>query len=814
MKQNASDRDPAFPVMAMDILSNVLSRADNPGDLGTYLTEEVRDLTGARCVLLIQCLSTTTMIAHRVVSVNPLRRREWAESPAGNRLYEVVHRMPAAQLWRGEEPPEVAGLLRQEGFELSMVFPLNAGGLRVGAMLVLGLPDEEHITSVLSLLNNLSAIVALVLRNTILYEKQEQLIQERTAELRDNNEKLAMELAERMRAEEALRESEEKYRTIFQNSPLGIFRSSFEGRFLDVNPATAKILGYDSPEAVIREIYNIAEQIYVHTGDRQRIVSEQLGSSDITSQYVNRFRRKDGIEFIANLYLKTIHDAEGRPIYLQGIVEDITERKRTERDIALMNFALNNVHEAAFLIDENAHFNYVNEYVCRALGYSRDELLGLGVPDVDPDFPAELWPSHWEDLKTRGSLTFEGRHRAKDGSIFPVEVNANYFEYDGKGYNLALVRDITGRMRAEEERLANLRFLESMDRINRAIQGTNDLEQMMSDVLETVLSIFDCDRAFLLYPCDPEAESWTSPMERTTPEYPGVLALGLEMPMDPDVAETLRLLLASDGPVQFGPGTPYPLPEEVSERFGFKCFMSMALHPKVGKLWQFGMHQCSYPRIWTPDEERLFLEIGRRLADALTSLTSHRDLRESEARYRRIVDTASEGIWVVGPDIRTISVNARMAEMLGYPSEEIIGRPFTDFMFEEDLPDHLKKIENRRQGMSENYERRFRRKDGETLWTQASATPILDNEHRFIGSFAMFTDITDRKRAEETLNRLNEELEQRVKQRTVELEEKNKELNRMNKLFIGRELRMIELKKRIRELEIKFGERGDQGDRQ
>ncbi|MGA2403161.1 MAG: PAS domain S-box protein, partial [Syntrophobacteraceae bacterium] len=382
-------------------------------------------------------------------------------------------------------------------------------------------------------------------------------------------------ITERKRAEEALRESEEKYRTIFQNSPLGIFRSSFEGRFLDVNPATAKILGYDSPEAVIREIYNIAEQIYVHTGDRQRIVSEQLGSADITTHFVNRFRRKDGSEFIANLYLKTIHDAEGRPIYLQGIVEDITERKRAERDIALMNFALNNVHEAAFLIDENAHFNYVNEYVCHALGYSRDELLGLGMPDVDPDFPAEDWPGHWYDLKTRGSLIFEGRHRAKDGSIFPVEVNANYFEYDGKGYNLALVRDITGRMRAEEERLANLRFLESMDRINRAIQGTNDLEQMMSDVLDTVLSIFDCDRAFLLYPCDPEAESWTSPMERTTPEYPGVLALGLEMPMDPDVAETLRLLLASDGPVQFGPGTPYPLPEEVSERFGFKCFMSI-----------------------------------------------------------------------------------------------------------------------------------------------------------------------------------------------------------------------------------------------
>ena len=57
---------------------------------------------------------------------------------------------------------------------------------------------------------------------------------------------------------------------------------------------------------------------------------------------------------------------------------------------------------------------------------------------------------------------------------------------------------------------------------------------MMSDVLDVVLSIFDCDRAFLLYPCDPEAAAWQVPMERTRPEYPGALALGLDMPMDPD----------------------------------------------------------------------------------------------------------------------------------------------------------------------------------------------------------------------------------------------------------------------------------------
>jgi len=204
MKRHADDKDPAFAVMAMDIVSKVLGCAENPGDLGTYLTEEVRELTGARCVLLIECLDTGTVAEHRVVSVNPLRRREWAEATDAKRLYEVVHCMPAARLWRGEEPSEAAGLLQREGFELSMVFPLNAGEYRVGAMLVLGLPDEEHITSVLDLLNNLSAIVALVLRNAILYEKQEQLIRERTAALQDNNEKLELELIERKRAERQL----------------------------------------------------------------------------------------------------------------------------------------------------------------------------------------------------------------------------------------------------------------------------------------------------------------------------------------------------------------------------------------------------------------------------------------------------------------------------------------------------------------------------------------------------------------------------------------------------------------------------------
>ncbi|MGD0282917.1 MAG: PAS domain S-box protein, partial [Dissulfurispiraceae bacterium] len=126
-------------------------------------------------------------------------------------------------------------------------------------------------------------------------------------------------------------------------------------------------------------------------------------------------------------------------------------------------------------------------------------------------------------------------------------------------------------------------------------------------------------------------------------------------------------------------------------------------------------------------------------------------LRDSEFRYRRIVDTANEGIWVVGEDTITSFVNERMADMLGYRTEEIIGKPVTTFMFEEDVSDYHSRMGNRRRGLSEHYERRYRHKNGQAVWTIASAVPIFDDDQHFKGSFAMFTDITEHKKIEDHL---------------------------------------------------------------
>lgn len=241
-----------------------------------------------------------------------------------------------------------------------------------------------------------------------------------------------------------------------------------------------------------------------------------------------------------------------------------------------------------------------------------------------------------------------------------------------RDHALNRVRDITERRCAEQERQEHLHFLECLDWINRTIQGANSMEQMMSAVLDIVLSVFACDRVFLMYPCDPDAVSWSVPMECHRPEYPGAQPLGAVMPMDAVVAQILRVLLAADGPVKFGSGTAHALPAEVAERFGFQCFMSMALYPKTGKPWQFGMHQCSRAHGWTPREVRLFQEIGRRLADSLSSLLAYRELQDSERQFRTLAENSPDPIFRYDRNCRRIYVNPAVERLAGKPADILL----------------------------------------------------------------------------------------------------------------------------------------------
>jgi len=133
---------------------------------------------------------------------------------------------------------------------------------------------------------------------------------------------------------------------------------------------------------------------------------------------------------------------------------------------------------------------------------------------------------------------------------------------------------------------------------------------------------------------------------------------------------------------------------------------------------------------------------------------------DPEERYRQIVETANEGIWEVDQEAHTVFVNRRMAEMLGYTVEEMMGCSVLEFLFPEDHPEAENRLESAKQGSpSHSNEFRYRRKDGSVLWTIASRTPKMDAQGNFLGSFAMFSDITERKRNEERLREQAEILE-------------------------------------------------------
>ena len=151
-------------------------------------------------------------------------------------------------------------------------------------------------------------------------------------------------------------------------------------------------------------------------------------------------------------------------------------------------------------------------------------------------------------------------------------------------------------------------------------------------------------------------------------------------------------------------------------------------------------------------------------------------LKESEEKYRNIVETANEGIWIIDAEARTTYVNEKMAEMLGCSQEGMIGRYVRDFTDEKGRTISELNVEKRRQGINESHEFKLIRKNGSPLWTLVNSKSLFDKDGTFIGSMSMLTDITERKEAEAKLKETLDNLEERIKEHTAELEKAYKSL--------------------------------------
>jgi PAS domain S-box-containing protein len=152
-----------------------------------------------------------------------------------------------------------------------------------------------------------------------------------------------------------------------------------------------------------------------------------------------------------------------------------------------------------------------------------------------------------------------------------------------------------------------------------------------------------------------------------------------------------------------------------------------------------------------PEEQNLVNGVAEALSTWLEHKQAEEALRESEEKYRRIVETATEGIAMADANARIVFANDRWSEILGYRLDEAGPVTLFDLVFPEDMAQMTERWESRKRGRKESYEFRFRRKDGSAVWTLTGVAPRLDPEGRFLGTLVMVTDITKRKRAEERL---------------------------------------------------------------
>ncbi|HZR46708.1 MAG TPA: PAS domain S-box protein, partial [Candidatus Manganitrophaceae bacterium] len=309
------------------------------------------------------------------------------------------------------------------------------------------------------------------------------------------------------------------------------------------------------------------------------------------------------------------------------------------------------------------------------------------------------------------------------------------------------------RSRLEETRRETLTYMEAMQQVSEIIEQTTDLEVMITRVIERIRQIFKSDRAWLFYPCDPDAPTWRVPVESTVPEYPGAFARNVELPFDPVVREVCLNSLEQAEPVVYGPDRPIPGNPSWQKDFSIQSQMSTALKPQIGKPWMLGLHQCSFPRIWTANERRLFKDLSRKISDALNNLILYRNLRRSEEQYRSVVENVKEVIFQADAAGRFQFLNPAWETMTGYPVDASVGAFFWEYVH----PDHrnqsreilLSLIERKKE--SARYETRYRTRGGGVRWIEAYLQPARDAEGSLTGIFGTLNDITERKELEEQL---------------------------------------------------------------
>jgi PAS domain S-box-containing protein len=293
---------------------------------------------------------------------------------------------------------------------------------------------------------------------------------------------ISKDITERKRAEEALRESEEKYRLLVENATVTIIVAQ-DGMLKFFNPKAMEITGYSQKELASRPFTEL-----IHPDDL-----------DVTFGYYLRFLQG---EETPPIHAFRIIDKEGSIKWLESnavlitwegklatlnFINDITERKRAEEALResreKYREMINGMNDTVWVIGFDGKFVDVNETAVKVLGYSREELLSMGPADIDSHLTEEQIKDLIRRMPSDEIQVFETEYTTKEGKTIPVEISSSLVTYRGRQAILSIARDITERRRAEEEIRRHLERVEALREIDRAITSTLDLTEVLDIIL-------------------------------------------------------------------------------------------------------------------------------------------------------------------------------------------------------------------------------------------------------------------------------------------------------------------------------------------
>ncbi len=284
------------------------------------------------------------------------------------------------------------------------------------------------------------------------------------AELVQLTERLSMQVEERtaalLKANEALRESEVRYRSIYENMLVGIYHSTPEGRFIRVNPAMAAMCGYDSPQEMIDAISDISREYYADPVERERF-SGLLKAHGRIDNIEYQVRRKDGSKIWVAVNARSVSDDQGGILYYEGTCRDITEQIRMQDHLRESEEVFRLLFEKsgdANLITDGVRYVDCNESALRIAGFSdKSQLLGLTPEDISPyrqpdgELSSEKAKKMINLAFAEGSNRFEWVRKRPDGTELYLDVMLTSIQVKGKRLLYTTWRDISERKKADDE---------------------------------------------------------------------------------------------------------------------------------------------------------------------------------------------------------------------------------------------------------------------------------------------------------------------------------------------------------------------------